>query len=120
MSSDELVSSIKSDVVQLLEDKLKANEITPERARDISRYILEALNPHLSEQQIYEIVEHFDEHFTELLPVVISVSQQYEKELHELIQNHVHKLLEEGRITEATEAMRNFELGQGKDKTNDA
>lgn len=51
--------------------------------------------------QIYKVVQNFDDHFPELTPIVLEVSRDYEEKVKKSIIGHVGALLKQGKIEEA-------------------
>lgn len=105
MDTEEYRKKIELKILQIIEDKLKAHQMNAERAREIAKYILASLHPHMDINQIHEIVKRFDKHFPELVPVVLQVSNDYEEIIKKAVTEHVGKLLKQNKITEATDLL---------------
>lgn len=101
MDTEEYRKKIEKEVLEIIEERLKAREMNAERAREIARYILDTLQPHMSLNQIHQIVQKFDDHFPELAPVVIEVSKDYEERIKSVVTEHVGSLLKQNKVDEA-------------------
>lgn len=106
MDTEEYRKKIEQEILKIIKERLQAGQMKADRAREIARYILEHLKPYMTYDQIYEVVQKFDDHFPELTKVVIPVVNQYEKAVEEIVHQHVSKLIQQGRATEATEIMK--------------
>lgn len=103
MDTEEYRKKIEEDILKIIEEKLKAGQINADRAREIARYILNTLHPHMSFDQIYIVVHNFDDHFPELIGAVTPVVNHYEDTVKKIVSDHAGKLMKQGKVTEATE-----------------
>ena len=101
MDSEEYRKKIELEILQVIEDNLKTRQMGANRAREIARHILRSLHPHMALNQIYNVVQNFDDHFSELVPIVLEVSKDYEEKVKNAVVNHVGVLLKQGKIEEA-------------------
>jgi HD superfamily phosphohydrolase len=95
------VKKIELEILKIIEDSLKARQMNADRAREIAKYILSSLHPHMTLNQIQDVVQNFDDHFSELVPIVLEVSRDYEEKVKNAVANHVGTLLKQGKIEEA-------------------
>lgn len=102
MDTEEYRKKIEEEILKIIEERLKIHQMDAVRAREIARYILNHLHPHMTLNQIYEAVQRFDDHFSELVPVVLEVQKDYDEKIKQAVANHVSKLLKQGKITEAS------------------
>lgn len=101
MDSEEYRKKIESEILQIIRDRLESNQMNASRAREIAQHILTTLHPHMTLNQIYSVVQNFDNHFAELVPVVLEVSKDYDEKVKKAVVNHVSILLKKGQIDEA-------------------
>lgn len=101
MDTENYRQKIELEILQIIEDKLKSHQMDATRAKEIARYILGSLHPNMSLNQIYEIVQNFDDHFSELVPIVLEVSKDYDDRVKKAVVDHVTTLLKQGKIDEA-------------------
>ncbi|OGZ60920.1 MAG: hypothetical protein A2919_00125 [Candidatus Spechtbacteria bacterium RIFCSPLOWO2_01_FULL_43_12] len=76
---------IELEVLQIIEKRLKAHQMNASRAKEIAGYILDTLHPQMDINQIHAVVQNFDDHFPELIPVVLKVSQDYEDRVKKVV-----------------------------------
>ena len=105
MNTEEYRKKIEEDILKIIEEKLKAGQMNAERAREIARYILNTLHPNMSLDQIYIVVKNFDDHFPELIPAVTPVVNHYEDTVKKIVGEHAGKLIQQGKVAEATDLM---------------
>lgn len=102
MDTEEYRKKIEEEILKIIEERLKSHQMDAARAREIAKYILNHLHPHITLNQIHEAVQSFDDHFSELVPVVFEVQKDYDEKIKQAVANHVSKLLKQGKITEAS------------------
>lgn len=102
MDTEEYRKKIEQEVLDIIEQKLKDRQMSAERAREIARYVLQALHPRMDMNQIHAVVQNFDDYFPELIPIVIKVSNDYEEKVKKVVGEHVGNLLKQNKITEAS------------------
>jgi hypothetical protein len=101
MDNEEYRKKIELEILQIIKDSLKARQMDANKAAEIARYILSSLHPHMTLNQIHDVVQNFDDHFSELIPVVLEVTRDYEEKVKNAVVNHVGILLKQGKIEEA-------------------
>src|SRR3989338_6161683 len=101
MDNEQYRKKIELEILQIIEDSLKARQMDENRAREIAKYMLNSLHPHMTLNQIHDVVQNFDDHFSELVPIVLEVSKDYEEKVKNAVVNHVGVLLKQGKIEEA-------------------
>ncbi len=101
MDNEEYRKKIELEILQIIEERLKARQMDANRAKEIANYILTSLHPHMGLTQIHDVVQNFDDHFPELVPVVIEVSRDYDEKVKKAVVEHVGILLKRGKIEEA-------------------
>jgi len=105
MDTEEYIKKIEREVLDIIEQKLKARQMNEQRAREIAGYVLQALHPHMDINQIHAVVQNFDDHFPELIPIVIKVSNDYEEKVKKVVGEYVGNLLKQNKITEASKLL---------------
>lgn len=106
MNPDEYRKKIEQDILDIIAAKLTKGEINAERAREIARFVLDTLTPHMTTEQIQRVVSNFDQHFPELAKVAHSVVSDQHEVMKKTITDHVHKLLQEGKLDEAISVLK--------------
>lgn len=101
MNPDEYEKKILQEVANQLDERIKLGLIKPEYADKVAKYILEALKPHMSLEQIYKVMQDFGTHFQELEYVTIQTDHDIEQVAKKIIVEKVDKLLKENKIAEA-------------------
>ncbi len=107
MDTEEYRKKIETDILQIIETRLRSGQMSAERAREIAQYIVDSLHPHMSPNQIYGVVQAFDQHFAELVPVVLKVSKDYDEKIKEVVVKHVDVLIKRGSLDEASTLLKN-------------
>ena len=103
MDTENYRKQIQEEILKIIEEKLKSRQMSAERAREIARYILNSLHPHMDMDQIHLAVQQFDDHFPELIPIVIKVSNDYEEQVKKIVGDYAGRLMKQGKIAEATD-----------------
>ena len=101
MDTEEYRKKIELEILEIIEQKLKAKQMNAQRAKEVAQYILSTLHPHMDINQIHTVVQDFDDHFPELVPVVLEVSRDYDERIKKAVVDHVGTLLKQGKIDEA-------------------
>lgn len=101
MDTEEYRKKIEKEVLKIIEGKLKSRQMDAERAREIARYVLQTLHPHMDINQIHNVAQSFDDNFPELIPIVLQVSQDYEDKVKKIVTEHVGNLLKQNKVEEA-------------------
>ena len=103
-----LLTQIENEIARLLEEKLDKLEITPERATEISRFVLKTLPPNLTDAQVQAIIPSLDDHFTELASIVHKHMIEYEQAHKDLVLAKSRILLKKGHLGEASDLMKAY------------
>lgn len=106
MDNEEYLKKIEEDILKVIEEKLKTHQMNAARAREIAQYILSVLHSRMSLNQIYAVVQNFDDHFSELVPVVLEVTKDYDERIKKAVTEHVSVLLKQGKVTEASDLLK--------------
>ncbi len=78
MTPDEIREAIELKVVELIKAKLTDGTMTEERSRQISRLVLEILQPGMELNQLFKAIFKLDDNCTELSHIVLPYAMQYE------------------------------------------
>lgn len=97
---------IEKEISEIIEEKLKNRQMNASRAREIAIFVLNALHPHMTLEQIHSVVQDFDDHFSELIPIVLQVSNDYEEQVIKVVEVHVNNLLKQNKVTEASDMIK--------------
>lgn len=106
MDTEDYRKKIELEILQIIEDCLKTHQIDEVRAKEIARYILNTLHPYMDINQIYAVAQNFDDHFPELIPIVVKVSNDYEEQIKKVVIEHVGNLLKQNKIIEANDLLK--------------
>lgn len=102
MTPDDLRQQIELQVVELIKKKLADGSMTDERAQQASQIVLDALQPGMTFEELYQAVSKLDDIVQELAPVVIPLMQEYERDIVKPIQENVKELIMQGQYDAAT------------------
>lgn len=97
---------LESNILKIIEEKLRNGQMDAERAKAIARMVLDKLHPPLTLEQIYQIAPTLDDHFTELAAAVLPIAQEHEEKVKVIVAEHAQKLIKQGKIEEATFVMK--------------
>lgn len=109
MNADEYRKKIEQDILDVIAARLTTGEMTAQRAREIAQFVLDTLKPHMTLEQIQQLVLNFDQHFPELAKVAQSVINDQHEVMKKTIADHVHKLLQENKLDEAISVLKGNE-----------
>ncbi|OGK21530.1 hypothetical protein A3C23_04805 [Candidatus Roizmanbacteria bacterium RIFCSPHIGHO2_02_FULL_37_13b] len=107
MTSQKLYD-LETDVASLLLDRLEKEQITLQRAAQISKYILRALPDTITDEQIDKILPILDDEFVELSNIVhkhLMLKQELDKDLGI---TEAEKLIHEGKLQQSIDLMNNY------------
>lgn len=105
MDEDAYKKEIERQVLDIIEQQLQSGQMDANRAREIARFVLEALEPHMDFNEMLKTVQTFDDHFPELAVVVGPVIKEYEDKIRQLVLQRVDILLKEKKIHEANQLL---------------
>ena len=101
------LSQLEKEIALLLIEKLEHQQITLERAAEISRFIIISLPDNLTDKQVDDILPTLDDHFIELAAVVNKhLDEKMEIEKKSTIDDAT-KLIHQGKLDEAVKMMNN-------------
>jgi len=101
MNTEQYRKKIEKEILKIMEQRLIAGELDAQRAREIAKFILESLHPYMTIDEIYKAVQSFDDHFQELVAVVLPVANEHEDKIRQIVTSHVNKLIKDKKVNEA-------------------
>lgn len=96
----DLKSEIQSKIVELITKKLETGQMTPDRAKEIARMILDKLSGDYTFEELIQIIPKLDDHFEELGQVIVPVMVDYEKRMREEINTKINDHLQQKNFDE--------------------
>lgn len=103
MSPDDIRETIEAQIVDLIREKVEAEEMSEERARQLAQAVLEGLKPGMSLEELYKALPHLDDHFSEISHVIVPYLRDYEQGVTQKAAARVQSLIREKRYKEAQE-----------------
>ena len=101
MTPDDIREHIEASVVDLIKQKVEAEEMTEERAQEIAQRVLELLKPGMSLEELYKALPHLDDNFSEIGHIIVPYLKDYEEGVTKKAASRVQDLIKEGRFAEA-------------------
>lgn len=102
MDPEQKRKALEVEILKIIEEKLTKGQMDISRAKLIARMLLEKLTPPLSLEQLYKIVPTLDDQFAELTIAVLPLMQENEKQMKDIVLTHAQKLIQQGKLAEAT------------------
>lgn len=96
----ELKRIVQERIVQLITKSLNSGHMTPERAKEIARLILEKMPEDVSFEELISVIPRLDDHFHELSQVIVPVMLDYEKRMREEINKKIDEHLSQKNFDE--------------------
>lgn len=106
MDEDQYRKKIEKEIIEIVEQRLTNRLTDATRTREIARYIIATLHPHMTIEQIYNVAKNFDHHFPELSPIVLLVSKDKDQLIKETVVNQIEKLLKANLVDKADAMMK--------------
>lgn len=103
MTPDDIREQIEADIVDLIKQKVEAEEMSEERAQTLAQMILERLKPGMSLEELYKTLPHLDDHFSEISHVIVPYLRDYEDGVAKPAIAQVQQLIKAGQYKEAQE-----------------
>lgn len=103
MTPDDIREQIEADIVDLIKQKVEAEEMSEERAQTLAQMILERLKPGMSLEELYKTLPHLDDNFSEISHVVVPYLRDYEDGVAKPAIAQVQQLIKAGQYKEAQE-----------------
>ncbi len=103
MSPDDIREHIEADIVDLIKAKVEAEEMTEDRAQALAQTILDKLKPGMSLEELYKVLPHLDDQFSEISHIIVPYLRDYEKGVTKPAIAQVQSLIHSGNYKEAQE-----------------
>ncbi len=97
---DELKSEVQAKIVELITKKLETGQMSPDRAKEIAKMILDKLSGSYTFEELIQILPKLDDHFEELGQVIVPVMVDYEKKFREEINSKIDNHLQQKNFDE--------------------
>lgn len=99
--------SIEQKILRIIVGRLKTGEMKAPRARTIARFVLETLKIGMTLEEIHQIAPKLDQEFHELSAVALTIEQDYQEKIKQLILPRAEKLIRERNFQDATKLIKN-------------
>ena len=106
VDAEELRKKIEKDILVIIEEKLTNGQMDAERAQSIARMVLDLLHPPLTLEEIYQVTPSLDDEFTELTSAVLSVLEEHEDRVRQVVVEHAERLIRSGKFEEAGDLLK--------------
>jgi thioredoxin-like negative regulator of GroEL len=116
MDAEEYRKKLELDILKIIEEKLQKGQMDLTRAQLIARMLLDKLHPPLTLEQIYKIAPTLDDHFTELSTAVLSLTEEHDEKIKNVVIEHAEKMIRSGRFDEAESLLKQALTKQEEDK----
>lgn len=101
MDTEQYRRKVEKEILGVIEERLKAREMNALRAKEVASYILACLHPHMTLDQIHNVAQEFDDHFTELVPIVLKITNDYDDLVKKTVSEHAVHFIKQNKIAEA-------------------
>lgn len=108
MKNNSLWFQVEQEIANLLIRKLEDQEITPEHAVEIAKFVVKSIPSEMSDLRMMEIIPILDDQFTELASIVYKHLKDYEDEHKTNVEEIVDKLVKDGKLEEASKLMQQY------------
>lgn len=103
MSPDDIREQIEANIVDLIKAKVEAEEMSEDRAQQLASTVLDKLKPGMSLEELYKILPHLDDNFSEISHIVVPYLRDYELGVAKPAISQVSSLIKAGRYKDAQE-----------------
>lgn len=101
MDSEEYRKDIERKILGIIEEQLQSGRMDAKKAQEIARYVLDALHPHMTFDEIHQVLPALATHFLELSQTLTPFINEREEAVKSYVARHVNALIKEGKIEEA-------------------
>ena len=105
MSNNDLIKT-ENEILDIMASEIEKGVMDAERARLLSRIVLESLTIHMSHAQILEQVKEMNKKFPELLSIVVKMQNEENEKIKTSVTQHVEKLIREGKLDQASKLLK--------------
>lgn len=99
---------VEQDIATLLVSRLESEQVTPERASQIAKFVVQAIPANLNDQQMMVLIPSLDDEFVELASVVNKHISEYELKCKPVVITEVSELIKQGQFQEASNIMNQY------------
>jgi len=103
MSPDDIREQIETSIVDLIKQKVEAEEMSEERAQELAKKVLDMLKPGMSLEEVYKVLPHLDDGFAEISHIIVPYLRDYEKGVTQKAASEVQQLIHKGQYQKAQE-----------------
>ncbi len=103
MSPDDIREQIEASIVDLIKAKVEAEEMSEERAQQLAQMVLDKLKPGMPLEELYKVLPHLDDSFTEISHIIIPYLRDYEEGVTQKAAVEVQQFIRQGKYKEAQE-----------------
>jgi len=117
MDPETIIKQIEADATRILNEYLNSGEIDKKRASEIASFIIHSLRPHMSFEEIQQVLQEFDSKFPELMKMHLDIEENIAEEIKRQAISQVDILLKQKNITDADKLLKDalsFEAKMGK------
>ena len=107
MTPDDLRQQIELAVVEILRKKLTDGTMTEARSQEISKAVLQMIQPGMNFDELYKIIPKLDDYFPELSSVVLPLIRDYEENVTKQATANVSELIKQGQFDPAAKLGKN-------------
>jgi hypothetical protein len=101
MFSVEYRLEIERKILHIIEGQLRSGQMSAERAKDITQYVISVFQPNISTDAIYAGITKIGQRFPELSRLAIFSKNDLEESAKNQALPKIHQLLQEGNINAA-------------------
>lgn len=99
--SAQIREKLQKQIVEIITTGLETGTISEERAKEIAKFVLDALPEGIKYPELIAIIPKLDDEFRELSAVVVPFMSEYEKKVKEAVNVQISALIQSGKIDEA-------------------
>ncbi len=99
---------VEKEIADLLISKLESQQITPDRAAQIAKFVIQAIPKEITDEQMMALIPSLDDEFVELSELVNHHISEYELKYKPQVETEVHELIKQGNFQEASKLMNQY------------
>ena len=107
-NQDSLWFEVEQEIANFLIDGLEDQEITPEQAIQIAKFVIKVIPEKMTDQQMLAIIPKLDDEFVELASIVYKHLDDYERKNKAQVTAQVETLMRQGKLNEASQLMEQY------------
>ena len=106
MDSEEYRKDIERKILGIIKEQLQSGKMDAQRAQEIARYVLDALHPYMTLEEIHQALPALATHFLELSRAITPLINEREETVKSYVTQHVNTLIKEGKIEQAIDLIK--------------